>query len=64
MLRGGLQDHLRRFTPPQILHTLDAFPSDQGKFRVSPHTLKELQAFLGGLCNFYWQFIKNYSTIA
>ena len=27
---------MRRFTPPQILRTLDAFPSDQGKFRVSP----------------------------
>ncbi len=33
--RGGLQDHLCRFTPPLILHTLDVFPSDQGKFRVS-----------------------------
>jgi len=28
----------------------------------TPCTLKELQAFLG-LCNFYQQFIKNYSTI-
>src|SRR6266702_1642053 len=27
---GGLQDHLCRFTPPLILRTLDAFPSDQG----------------------------------
>src|SRR6266702_2898256 len=35
MPRGGLQDHLCCFTPPQILCTLDAFPSDQGKFRVS-----------------------------
>ena len=34
-LRGGLQDRLRHFTPPQILRTLDTFPSDQGKFRVS-----------------------------
>jgi len=34
---GGLQDHLCRFTPPLILRTLDAFPSDQGKFRVSPN---------------------------
>ncbi len=34
---GGLQDHLCRFTPPLILCTLDAFPSDQGKFRVSPN---------------------------
>ncbi len=29
----------------------------------TPHTLKELQAFLG-LCNFYQWFIENYSTIA
>ncbi len=34
-LRRGLQDHLCCFTPPQILHTLDVFPSNQGKFRVS-----------------------------
>src|SRR6266702_8683368 len=34
-LCGGLQDCLCHFTPPQILRTLDAFPSDQGKFRVS-----------------------------
>jgi len=33
--RRGLQDCLHCFTPPQILCTLDAFPSDQGKFRVS-----------------------------
>jgi|SRR6266702_1276767 len=31
---GGLQDHLCRFTSPLILCTLDAFPSNQGKFRV------------------------------
>src|SRR6266702_1591806 len=35
--RGGLQDHLCRFTPPLILYTLDVFPSNQGKFRVSPN---------------------------
>src|SRR6266702_1649817 len=29
------QDLLRRFTPPQILRTLDASPSDQGRIRVS-----------------------------
>ena len=34
----GLQDHLRHFTPPQILRTLDVFPSNQGRFRVSSHT--------------------------
>ncbi len=32
---GGLQGHLHHFTPQLILCTLDAFPSDQGRFRVS-----------------------------
>ncbi len=36
---GGLQDHLHRFTPPQILHTSDRFPSNQGRFRVCEHFL-------------------------
>ncbi len=31
--RGGLQDRSCRFTPPPILHILDIFPSDQGRFR-------------------------------
>src|SRR6266702_202096 len=30
----GLQDHVRHFTPPQILHTLDTFPSDQARLQV------------------------------
>ncbi len=34
MLRKGLQDCIRRFAPPQILQTLDAFPSHQARLQV------------------------------
>ena len=40
---------LALLTPPQILCTLDAFPSDQGKFRVSAHCQLLLVAILCGL---------------
>ncbi len=30
----GLQDCVCHFTPPQILHTLDTFPSDQARLQV------------------------------
>ncbi|KAH9168311.1 hypothetical protein EDB89DRAFT_2231880 [Lactarius sanguifluus] len=44
--RGGLRDHSRRFTPPKSCTRCRPFPSDQGRFRVSPRIPAARAAFV------------------